>query len=104
MDNLANAIVIVGIGFLSIWGTYLWIDSIIIAIGLALAFVVALITWVQLDSGANNKQRKLKFGNMELENEKLELENKKLEIEIDQLRQTPKANRQSVIQLRKKRK
>ena len=82
-SNIPHSIVIVGVLFVSAIALMKHVDSPLFWIAMALAFIMAMLTWVRLDD--NDEKKRLTLEKMELENNKLELENKKLKIENELL-------------------
>lgn len=79
-SNMPHSIVIVGVLFISAIALIRHVDNFIFWFAIALAFILAMWTWIRLDSDVNNEEKRLILEKMELENDKLELENKKLEL------------------------
>jgi len=84
-SNIPHSIVIVGVLFVSAVALMKHVGNPLFWIAMVLAFIMAMWTWVQLDSDNNNERKRLNLEKMELENKKLELENKKLKIETELL-------------------
>lgn len=80
-SNIPHSIVIVGVLFVSAIALMKHVDNSLFWTAMILAFIIAIWTWVRLDSDYNDEKKRLTLEKMELENKKIELENKKQKIE-----------------------
>lgn len=85
-SNIPHSIAIVGVLFVSAIALMKHVDHPLFWIAIALAFILAMLTWVRLDSDDNDERKRLILEKMGLENKKLELENKELELENKKLK------------------
>jgi len=86
MNNIPNAILLVGCLFVSVIGISKNIDNGLFWLSIVGAYLLSIITWTSLDSTVNSKRKKLSLIKDDLENTKLEAEINKIKKETELLK------------------